>query len=83
MSVCGKALKISVIISSGDAHLIGVITSNRRGSANSTQVAMSEGNNACSGTASEMRGRAFMVEVIGGPAVPTAPVIGAVASLVS
>ena len=46
-------------------------------------MAMSEGDNARSGATSEVRGRAFMVAMVGGPAVSTAPVIGAVAGLMS
>ena len=42
-----------------------------------------EGNNARSGATSEVGGRAFMVSMVGGPAVLTAPIIGAVAGLVS
>ena len=48
-----------------------------------THVTMSEGDNALSGAASEVRGRALVVAMVGGPAVSTAPVIRAVTSLVS
>ena len=44
---------------------------------------MSEGDNARGGAASEVRGGAFMVAMVLGPAVSTAPVIGAVAGLMS
>ena len=44
---------------------------------------MGKGDDARSGAASEVRGRAFMVAMVFGPAVSTAPVIGAVAGLVS
>ena len=44
---------------------------------------MSEGDNAHSGATSEVRSRAFMVAMVFGPAVSTAPIIGAVASRVS
>ena len=44
---------------------------------------MGEGDNACSGTTSEVRGRALMVAMVSGPAVLTTPVIRAVTGLVS
>ena len=44
---------------------------------------MGEGNDACSGAISEVRGGAFMVTMVGGPAVLTAPVIRAVAGRMS
>ena len=44
---------------------------------------MSEGDNARSGATSEVRGWAFMVAMVFGPAVSTAPIIGAVAGFVS
>ena len=44
---------------------------------------MGEGDDACSSAASEMRGGAFMMAMVGRPAVSTAPIIGAVAGLVS
>ena len=44
---------------------------------------MGEGNDACSGATGEVGGRALMVAMVGGPAVSTAPVIGAVAGRVS
>ena len=44
---------------------------------------MGEGDDARSGATSEVRGRAFMVVMVGGPAVSTAPVVGAVAGLMS
>ena len=46
-------------------------------------MAMSERDDARSGAAGEVRGRAFMVAMVFGPAVSTAPVIGAVAGLMS
>ena len=49
----------------------------------SAYVPMGEGNNAHSGAAGKMRGRAFIVMMVGGPAVSTTPVIGAIAGLVS
>ena len=44
---------------------------------------MSEGDDTLSGAASEVRGRALMVAMVGGPAVATAPIIRAVTSLMS
>ena len=44
---------------------------------------MGEGDDACSGATSEMRGRAFMVTMVGRPAVLTAPVIRAIAGLMA
>ena len=44
---------------------------------------MSEGDNAHSGATSEVRGRAFMVAMVFGPAVSTAPIIGAIAGFMS
>ena len=44
---------------------------------------MGEGNDARSGATGEVGGRAFMVAMVGGPAVSTTPVIGAVAGRVS
>ena len=44
---------------------------------------MSEGDNTRSGAASEVRGWTFMVAMIFGPAVSTAPIIRAIAGLVS
>ena len=44
---------------------------------------MGEGDDARSGATSEVRGGAFMVAMVFGPAVSTAPVIRAVAGLVS
>ena len=44
---------------------------------------MSEGNDAFGGATGEMGSGAFVVSMIGGPAVSTAPVVGAVASLMS
>ena len=44
---------------------------------------MSEGDDAFSGATGEMRSGAFVVSMIGGPAVSTAPVIGAVAGPMS
>ena len=46
-------------------------------------MAMSEGDNARGGATSEVRGRAFMVAMVFGPAVSTAPIIGAVAGFMS
>ena len=40
---------------------------------------MGKGDNTRSGAASKVRGGAFMVVMVGGPAIPTAPIIGAVA----
>ena len=42
---------------------------------------MSEGNNASSCAASKMGGRALVVHMKGGPAVPVAPCIGAITGL--
>ena len=42
---------------------------------------MGEGDDALSSAASEVRGRTLVVTMVGGPAISTAPVIGAVASL--
>ena len=83
MSVCSEAFKISVIVPSSNTHLVGVITSNQGGGTDSAHVPMGEGNNAHSGAAGKMRGRAFMVMMVGGSAVSTTPVIGAIAGLVS
>ena len=44
---------------------------------------MGEGDDARSSATSEVRGRAFMVAMVGGPAVPAASVVGAVAGLMS
>ena len=44
---------------------------------------MSERDNARGGAASEVRGGALMVAMIGRPAISTAPVVGAVAGLMS
>ena len=44
---------------------------------------MSEGDDALGGAAGEVRGRALMVAMVSGPAVATAPIVRAVASLVS
>ena len=46
-------------------------------------MAVGEGDDALSSAASEVRGRALMVAMVFGPAVSTAPVVGAVAGLVS
>ena len=46
-------------------------------------MTMGKGDDARSGAASEMRGGAFMVTMVSRPAVSTAPVIGAVAGLMS
>ena len=83
MSVCGEAFHISVVISSSEACFIGVITSNQGSGTDSAHVTMGKGDDACSGATSEVRGRAFMVAMVGGPAVSTAPVIGAVTGFMS
>ena len=44
---------------------------------------MGEGDDACSGATSEVGGRALMVAMVGGPAVLTTPVIGAVTGCMS
>ena len=44
---------------------------------------MGEGDDALGRAACEVRRGALMVRVVGGPAVPAAPIIGAVAGLVS
>ena len=44
---------------------------------------MGKGDDARSGATSEVRGGAFMVAMVGRPAVSTAPVVGAVAGLMS
>ena len=46
-------------------------------------MVVGEGNNAHSGAAGKVRGRALMVAMVGGPAISTAPVVGAVAGLMS
>ena len=46
-------------------------------------MAVGKGNDARSGAASKMRGRAFVMTMVGRPAVSTAPVIGAVTGLMS
>ena len=46
-------------------------------------MTMGKGDDARSGATSEVRGRAFMVAMVSGPAVSTAPVIGAVAGFMS
>ena len=40
---------------------------------------MGERDNACSGAASKVRGRAFVMTVVDGPAISTAPIVGAIA----
>ena len=40
---------------------------------------MGKRDNARSGAASKVRGRAFMITVVSGPAISTAPIVGAVA----
>ena len=44
---------------------------------------MGKGDDTRSGATSEVRGRAFMVAMVSGPTVSTAPVVGAVAGLMS
>ena len=44
---------------------------------------MGKRNDARSGATSEVRGGAFMVAMVGGPTISTAPVVGAVAGLMS
>ena len=46
-------------------------------------MSMGKGDNAHSGAASKVRGRTFVVAMIGRPAVSTAPIVGAVTGFMS
>ena len=62
-------------------YVIGLLSSNQGSGTDSAQIAMGEGNDALGGAASKVRCRTLVVAMVGGPAVSTAPVIGAVAGL--
>ena len=83
MSVCGEAFHISVIISSSKACFIGVIASNQGSGTDSAYVAMGKGDDALSSAAGEVRGGTLVVAMVFGPTVSTAPVIRAIAGLMS
>ena len=64
-------------------HLIGVVSSYKQSGTDSAYLSVGEGDDTLGCAASEVRRGALMVRVVGGPAVPAAPVIGAVAGFVS
>ena len=83
LSIGGKTLQITVVVPSSNAHLIGVISSYKGSGTDSPYLSVGEGDNAFGCAACEVGRGALMVRVVSGPAVPAAPKIGAVASLVS
>ena len=64
-------------------HLIGVVSSNKRGGADSPYLPMSKGNDTLGCAAGKVGRGTFVMRVVGGPAVPAAPIVGAVAGFVS
>ena len=83
LSIGGETFQVAVIVPSGNAHLVGVISSYKGSGADGPYLSVGEGDNALGCAASEMGRGALMVPVVSGPAVPAAPIIGAVAGLVS
>ena len=74
---------IAIIVTSSDAHLVGVISSYKGSGANSPYLSVGKGDDAFARAACKVRGGALMVRMVSGPAISAAPVVGAIASLVS
>ena len=82
LSISGEAFQVAVVVPSSDVHLIGVISSYKGSGADSPYLSVGEGNDAFGCAASKMGRGAFMMLMVSGPAVPAAPIVGAVAGLV-
>ena len=64
-------------------HFIGVVSSHKRGGADSPYLSVGEGDDALGCATCKVGRGALIVCVVGRPAVPAAPIIGVVAGLVS
>ena len=83
LSISSEALQISVVVPSSNAHLVGVISSYEGSGTNSPYLPVGEGDDALGRAARKVGRGALMVHVVSRPAVPAAPIVGAVAGLVS
>ena len=83
LSISSEALQVAIIVPSSDAHLVGVISSYEGSGTDSPYLSVGEGDDALGCAASKMGSGALMMLVVGGPAVPAAPIVGAVAGLMS
>ena len=82
-TVSDVPFKISIVIPSSDARLIGVISSKKGGGADSAHMERVEGNDAFGGRASEVRRRTLMMTMVGAPAVSAGACVGTVTTVVS
>ena len=81
LSIGRETFQVAVVISSSNAHFVGVISSYKGSGADSPYLSVGEGDDALACAASKVGSGAFVVPVVSGPAIPAAPIIGAVAGL--
>jgi hypothetical protein len=70
------AFQIAVVVPCHKAHLIGLTTLNQGGGTDSSNVFVSEGDDALSGAAGKVGRGAVVVEVVLGPAEAAGPRVG-------
>ena len=83
LSISSETLQIAIVIPSSDTHLVGVVSSYEGSGTDSPYLSVGEGDDALARATCKVGRRALMVRMVSGPAVPAAPVVGAVAGLVS
>ena len=83
MSVSGETLQVTIVVSSSDAHVVGVVSFCKGSGADSPDVSVGERDDTMGCAASEVGRGAFMVAMEGRPAVATASSVRAVTGLVS
>jgi hypothetical protein len=76
-------LQVTVVVARRKAHLVRLATLDKGGGTDCSDVLVDEGDNALGGAAGEMRRRALIVKVVGGPTEPAGSVVRALPAVVT
>ena len=81
-SVSNIPFEVPIVVSSSDARLVGIVSSEEGGGADSPYIEMVKGDDTFGGGTGEVRGRAFVVTMVSAPAVSAGARVRTVATVV-